>query len=158
DAEFARAFRQEWLQSGADGLTAGDHFAGMETAVQWLDAIAVVQTLWPGLGLGRAFGRLPFTLGAWPAVRGGGLAGAGGGAGWRDDVGEGHRLGARVGAVGKTVRLSKAVLARGSEPMGWREYWRHQLRVAVTYRVVAPAGAAGMILTRGFALSFVIAT
>jgi ceramide glucosyltransferase len=158
DGEFARAFRQEWMEGGADVLTAGYRFVGMETGVQWLDAIAAIQTLWPGLELVRAFGQVRFTLGACTALRAGDLEGIGGWAALRDELAEDHQLGARLARAGKTIRLSKAVLALGVEPMSWREYWRHQLRVAVTYRVVAPAGAAGMVLTRGFTLCLLVAT
>ena len=37
-----------------------------------------------------------------------------------------------------------------SDPLSWRDYWRHQRRVAVTYRVCSPAGFAGLIVTNGF--------
>ncbi len=156
DSEFVRAFRAEWQQSGADVLTAGYRFVGMQTAAQWLDAIAVIQTLWPGLELVRAFGQMRFTLGACTALKAGDLEEIGGWAALREELAEDRRLGARLAAVGKTIRLSRAVLGLEIEPMTWREYGRHQLRVAVTYRVVAPAGAAGMILTRGFALCLLV--
>lgn len=152
DAEFAGAFREEWEASGADVLTAGYRFVGMRTWVQWLDALSTVQTLWPGLELVRAFGRVTFTLGACTGMRRADVESIGGWAALGDELAEDQQLGARLAARGRTVRLSKAVLSLDTEPMTWRDYWRHQLRVAVTYRVAAPAGAFGMVATRGFAI------
>lgn len=157
DAEFASAFRDEWEWTGADALTAGYRFVGMGTWVQWLDALAVVQTLWPGLELVRAFGRVRFTLGACTGVRRVDVESIGGWAVLGAELAEDQQLGARLAAAGKTVRISEAVLDLESEPMTWRDYWRHQRRVAVTYRVAAPAGALGMILTRGFTICLMLA-
>lgn len=157
DADFARDFTTEWKASGADVQTAGYRFAGMKTWPQWLDALAVIQTLWPGLELVRAFGRMRFTLGACTGVRRTDVEGIGGWAALGDALAEDQQLGARLAAAGKTVRLSEAVLSLEAEPMTWHDYWRHQRRVAVTYRVAAPAGAFGMILTRGFSLSLALA-
>jgi hypothetical protein len=45
------------------------------------------------------------------------------------------------------------VATLGSDPLRWREYWRHQRRVAVTYRVCDPLGFAGAIVTHGVTAS-----
>jgi ceramide glucosyltransferase len=112
--------------------------------------LPVIQTLWPGLELVRRFSRARFTLGACTAVRRSDVEGIGGWTALGDELAEDHQLGARFAAAGKMVRISGAVLELDSEPMTWSEYWRHQRRVAVTYRVAAPVGALGLVVTRGF--------
>jgi hypothetical protein len=76
--------------------------------------------------------------------------------GWEtlgSDLAEDHQLGAKLAAKGGTIRLSRSVLTLDSDPMTWREYLRHQHRVAVTYRCATPAGALGLpvLHTLGFA-------
>ena len=39
------------------------------------------------------------------------------------------------------------------DALSWRDYWRHQRRVAVTYRVSNPTGFAASIVTHGLPLS-----
>ena len=43
-----------------------------------------------------------------------------------------------------------------SDPLTRRDCWRHQRRVAVTYRVCNPAGFAGMIFTNGLVASVLL--
>ncbi|MEQ1860603.1 MAG: glycosyltransferase [Chthoniobacteraceae bacterium] len=157
DAEFADAFRREWSAGGADVLTAGYHFTGMKTWPQWMDALAIIQTLWPGLEVVRAFGRMTFTLGACTAVRRSDIEAIGGWEALACELAEDRRLGALLVGKGRRVRLSEAILSMEVDPIGWRDYWRHQRRVAVTYRVATPMGALGMIVTRGFSLSLLVA-
>ena len=47
------------------------------------------------------------------------------------------------------IRLSAQVATLESDPMDWRDFWRHQRRVAATYRVCDPRGFAGLIVTHG---------
>jgi ceramide glucosyltransferase len=146
---FLEAFRSEWAGSGTDVLTAGYWFEGAETLPQRLDSLAVLMTLWPGLELIRTFGRLRLTLGACTAVRGYDIVELGGWAAFGNLLAEDNELGKRIAAMGKTVRLSRVQLVLDSDPMSWLDYWRHQVRVAVTYRAADPLGAAGLIFTRG---------
>jgi ceramide glucosyltransferase len=157
EAGFAEAFRQEWVASKADALTAGYRFVGVRTWVQQLDALAAVQTLWPGLVLAQVAGPLQFTLGACTGLRRGDVEAIGGWAVLGVELAEDQRLGALLAANGRTVRLSEVVLDLEADPLTWRDYWRHQRRVAITYRVATPAGAAGMVLTRGFTLCLLLA-
>jgi len=149
DPAFATAFRREWHQSQADVLTAGYRFTGTGNWPQQLDAMSTVLTLWPGLELVRMFGTVRFTLGACTALRRSDLEAIGGWASLGDELAEDYWLGARLGRSGKTVRLSEAMITLEADAMSWRDYWRHQLRVAATYRAARPIGTAGMILTRG---------
>ena len=148
DAEFLAAFREEWAASGADVLTAGYRFRNLHTWPQRLDAAAVLLTLWPGLALVRRQGKVCFTLGACTAMRRGDVAAVGGWQAFASDLAEDNRLGAAFAAAGKAVRLSAHVATLDSDPLSWRDYWRHQRRVAVTYRASNPAGFGGMIFTQ----------
>lgn len=149
DRTFTESFRNEWTVSGASVLTAGYRIEGTKTVPQRLDAMSVLLTLWPGLELVRMFGRIRFTLGACTAVKRSDLMELGGWAAFGDDLAEDHQLGKRLTSGGRKVRLSHAVLRLESDPMSLNQYWRHQVRVAATYRAATPAGAAGLIFTRG---------
>jgi ceramide glucosyltransferase len=149
DAAFADAFRNEWIGSDAEVLTAGYRFAGTGELTQRLDAMSTILSLWPGLELVRAFGKINFTLGACTGFRRTDLEAIGGWESLADQLAEDYWLGAKFFAKSRTVRLSESILTLDSDRMGWSDYWRHQHRVAVTYRAVRPLGTAGMILTRG---------
>ena len=150
DADFIESFRREWHASGADVQTAGYRFANLRNFPQALDASPALLTLWPGLMLA---GRITFTLGACTGVKAADILAIGGWETLASDLAEDHQLGAQLTARGRTARLSRSVLTLDSDPMTWREYLRHQHRVAVTYRAATPAGALGLpvLHTLGFA-------
>ena len=149
DADFIEHFRREWTASGADVQTAGYRFANLRAWPQILDASPALLTLWPGLMLA---GRITFTLGACTGVKAEDIRAIGGWETLGGDLAEDHQLGALLTAKGRTVRLSRSILTLDSDPMTWREYLRHQHRVAVTYRAATPAGALGLpvLHTLGF--------
>ena len=147
DAAWLEAFRREWAASGAEVMTCGYRFVRGTSWAQTLDAAPTLFSLWPGLLFVRRFGRMNFTLGACTGLRRSGLANVGGWATFADDLAEDNRLGAALAKAGKTIRLSQRVATLESDPLTWREYWRHQRRIAVTYRVCNPAGFFGMIFT-----------
>ena len=150
EADFIESFRREWHASGADVQTAGYRFANLRTLPQILDASPALLTLWPGLMLA---GRITFTLGACTGVKAEDIRAIGGWESLGGDLAEDHQLGAQLTAKGRRIRLSRNVLTLDSDPMTWREYLRHQHRVAVTYRAATPAGALGLpvLHTLGFA-------
>ena len=149
DAAWLDAFRREWLASGAEVLTAGYRFVNLATWPQRLDAAAALLELWPGLAMVRRFGRVNFTLGACTGFRRADVEAVGGWAAFGDFLAEDNRLGAALAKAGRTIRLSAQIATLDSDLLSWREYWRHQRRVAVTYRVCSPAGFVGMILMNG---------
>ena len=158
DAAWLDAFRREWAASRADAMTCGYRFAGVESWVQALDAAPALFSLWPGLLFVRRFGRMNFTLGACTGLRRADLASVGGWAAFADELAEDNRLGVSLAKAGRTIRLSRHVATLESDPMTWRDCWRHQRRVAVTYRICNPAGFAGMIFTHSvFAGALLIA-
>jgi ceramide glucosyltransferase len=148
DAEFLAAFRGDWAGSGADVLTAAYRIAGLDTWPERLDAAAVLLTLWPGLAVLR-LGKIRLTLGACTALRGPDMAAIGGWQAFGDDLAEDNRIGAALARAGRTIRLSTAVVTLESDSLGWGTWWRHQRRVAVTYRVGNPPGFAASIITHG---------
>jgi ceramide glucosyltransferase len=155
DLAFSEALRCEWAASGADVLTCGYRLVDVQSWPQRLDAAAVLWTLWPGLAVVRWFARPRFALGACTAVRRDDLAAAGGFEAWRDELADDYQLGARLSAVGKMVRLARTIATLASDALSWRDWWRHQRRVAVTYRACAPLGYAGQALTFAIAWGLV---
>jgi len=155
DAEFLTAFRREWRR--CDVLTAGYRFRGMATWPQRLDAAAVLLGLWPGLAVLKAAGPLRLTLGACTGFRRADLQAIGGWAAFADDLAEDNRLGQALADAGRDIRLCSHVVTLECDALSWRDYWRHQRRVAVTYRAANPAGFAGALLTQGVTTSFLLA-
>ena len=153
DAAWLDAFRREWLASGADALTAGYRFVNLTTWPQRLDAAAVLLGLWPGLAVLQQSKRIHFTLGACTGFHRSDLEAVGGWAAFGDFLAEDNRLGAALAKAGRTIRLSAQVATLDCDPLTWRSYWRHQRRVAVTYRVCKPAGFAAMIVMNGLVAS-----
>jgi ceramide glucosyltransferase len=155
DSEFLAVFRREWTD--CDVLTAAYRFKDSVTWPQRLDAAAVLLGLWPGLAVLRAVGQVQLTLGACTGFRRADLQVVGGWRAFAHDLAEDNRLGQALAAVGRTIRLSTAVVTLESDLLTWRDYWRHQRRVAVTYRVANPAGFAGAILTQGVTIGLLLA-
>jgi ceramide glucosyltransferase len=159
DAEFVAAWRAEWAASAAAVLTAGYVIGGARSWPQRLDAAGLLLTLWPGIVVLRALATIRFTLGACFAIRRADLATVGGWEALAGELAEDHRLGVALAAAGRTIRLSARVVMLESDPLSWRQWWRHQRRVAVTYRAANPWGYAGSLVTHGesWALALVAA-
>ncbi len=155
DAEFLTAFRREWRR--CDVLTAGYRFRGMATWPQRLDAAAVLLGLWPGLAVLKTAGPLRLTLGACTGFRRADLQAVGGWTAFGEDLAEDNRLGQALADAGRDIRLCSHVVTLECDALSWRDYWRHQRRVAVTYRAASPAGFAGAFLTQGVTTSFLLA-
>lgn len=157
DAAWLDAFRSEWHEHEADVLTTGFRFTGGDSWPQRLDAAAALLALWPGLACVRAWGRVDFTLGVCTGLRQRNLTEIGGWRAFGDFLAEDRELGAALVGRGCTVRLATLVATLDADPLTWRDWWRHQRRVAATYRVSAPAGCAGMWITHGVTAALVLA-
>ena len=153
DVPFLVGFRNEWAASGADALTAGYRFTGMNTFQQILDVSPALLTLWPGLMLTA---RIDFTLGACVGVRAADVRAIGGWEAIANELAEDQRLGALLVKAGRTVKLSRHILTLDSDSPGWRDYVCHQHRGAVTYRAAAPAGAIGLPILHLFAFTMLV--
>jgi ceramide glucosyltransferase len=149
-------FRCEWVRSEKDAFTAGYRFTGISTFLQALDAAPVLLTLWPGLGAVARTGQIGFMLGAVMALKRSDLETIGGWERFSEELAEDNRLGAALAGAGKKVGLSREVATLASDSLTWRDYWRHQRRIAVTYRICNPAGFAGMICTHGVSFAFLL--
>jgi ceramide glucosyltransferase len=151
DAPWLAAFHEEWQASGADVLTTGYRFINQVGWLQRVHAGGILVALWPGLAVMRFEGAISFTLGACTGFRRADIEQIGGWEAFGDLLAEDNRLGVALVGAGRTIRLSSQVATLESDPLNWRSYWRHQRRMAVTYRVCQPAGFAGMIFVNGFA-------
>jgi len=147
DAAWLTTLRREWLEHDCAVLTTPYRFVGAKTWPQRLDAAAALLALWPGLAVRRRWGRVDFTLGACTALRRHDLTEVGGWAAFGDFLAEDRELGAALAARGATIRLAATVTTLDCDALGWRDGWRHQCRVATTYRAATTAGFAGMLLT-----------
>jgi ceramide glucosyltransferase len=141
---FADALRCEWESSGLDLLTCAYRFDGARTVWQRLDAASVLVQLLPGLAVVRHFTTPAFALGACMAVGRAAVQRAGGWAAFAEHLAEDFHLGRALAAQGARIGLSRLVLPLSADPLSARAYWRHQRRVAVTYRVCDPLGFAGL--------------
>ncbi len=156
DRAFVAELRGEWAASGADVLTVGYGIRGVKAWPERLDAAALLVTLWPGLAVMDAAGAIRFTLGACTALRRADLVAVGGWMALGGELAEDNRLGVMLAGAGRSIRLSSLVVSLGSDRLSWRDWWRHQLRVAVTYRAGNPWGFAGSIFTHGEAWSLAL--
>jgi ceramide glucosyltransferase len=157
DAAWLDAFRAEWDQHEADAITTGFRFAGAHSGPQRLDALAALLSLWPGLAVVRRWGRVDFTLGVCTGLRQRDLTEVGGWRAFGEFLAEDRELGAALTARGCHVRLATIVATLDADPLSWRDCWRHQRRVAATYRVSAPKGYAGMWITHGVTAALALA-
>jgi ceramide glucosyltransferase len=139
-------------------LTTPYRFVNLATWPQRCDAMGVLLGLWPGIALLRRYGRIRLTLGACTLFRREALLAAGGWEAFGEALGEDQKLGEMLAKWKEGIRLSRQVATLDSDAMSWRDYWRHQRRVAVTYRAAHPLGYAGVLFTFGPVWSLVCLT
>jgi ceramide glucosyltransferase len=149
--DLSDALRAEW--GGVGLLTAGYRFSGTASWPQRLEQAALLASFWPGL----AFAKREFALGALVAVRADSVRRIGGWEALGHFLAEDFQLGNRVARAGEPVRLSRHILPLESDPMGWGDWFFHQLRVAATLRACAPAGWAATPITHGVAPAALLA-
>lgn len=148
-AGFLTALRGDWQASNVAALTTAYRFINLASWPQRLDGLGVLLGLWPGIALVRRYGRVNFTLGACTLFRREALLSIGGWEAFGHCLAEDQRLGEALVNSGHSVRLSRQVATLDTDLLTWRDYWRHQRRVSVTYRVANPAGFAGVLFTFG---------
>lgn len=156
DRKFLSAFRAEWEASGAAAFSAPYVFDGAGGFFSRLDAVSTELSLWPGVALLRATGRLDFLAGACMAVRGPDLLALGG---WKilaDVLADDHELGAAIARAGGAVGISRAAVTLAAPYDIARDWALHQHRTFATFRVCNPAGSLGMPLAFGLAASFLL--
>lgn len=107
-------------------------------AMKW-EAVAVNADFWSQVLQSRSLKPLDFALGAVMATGRRQLNEIGGFTALADCLADDYQLGHRIARRGYRIVLCPVVVECWSEPMGWGEVWRHQLRWARTIRVCQPA-------------------
>jgi ceramide glucosyltransferase len=146
---FLEALRDEWQAENVAALTTAYRFVNSASWPQRCDAVGVLLGLWPGISLVRRYGQVNFTLGACTLFQREALMAIGGWQQFGSELAEDQRLGEALFRGGQRIRLSRQVATLDCDTLSWREYWRHQRRVAVTYRAANPAGFFGVLFTFG---------
>jgi ceramide glucosyltransferase len=106
-------------------------------AMRW-EAVAINADFWSQVLQAQSLKPLDFALGAVMLTRRAQLQEAGGFEGLKDCLADDYQLGNRIVRRGHRIALCPVVVECRSEPMGWGEVWRHQLRWARTIRVCQP--------------------
>lgn len=106
-------------------------------AMEW-EAVAINSDFWSQVLQSQSIKPLDFALGAVMATRQQQLKQIGGFASLKDCLADDYQLGKRIAGQGNEIVLSPVVVECWSEPMGWRDVWKHQLRWARTIRVCQP--------------------
>ncbi len=156
DRAFLRAFRSEWASCGADAISAPYAFARDGGTASRLDAAGTTLSLWPGVSILRAAGRVDFLTGACMGVPGRFLQAGGG---WKclgSSLADDFELGRLVRAAGGTIGIASAAVTIRTGTITWLEWISHQHRAFATYRLCNPWGSLGIPLTHGVAVSLVL--
>lgn len=106
-------------------------------AMGW-EAVAVNADFWAQVLQSRSLAPPDFALGAALAFRREQLRRFGGFSSLKDVLADDYELGRRIKAQGVAITLSTMVVECWTEPLGWAEVWRHQLRWGRTIRVCRP--------------------
>ena len=106
-------------------------------ATEW-EAIAINADFWSQVLQSQSLRPLDFALGAVMVVRRQGLEEIGGFPALANCLADDYQLGHRIARHGHSIVISAVVAECWSEPMGWVQVWKHQLRWARTIRVCQP--------------------
>lgn len=107
-------------------------------AMQW-EAVAINADFWSQVLQARSLKPIDFALGAVMGIRKRQLCEIGGFETLADCLADDYQLGNRIARRGYRIEIANVPVECWSEPMGWREVWKHQLRWARTIRVSQPA-------------------
>ena len=157
DRDFLKAFRSEWQANGADAISAPYGSQSARSLPSRLDTLGTGLALWPGVALLKSTGHLDFLTGACMGVKSSTLRKLGGWKTLGGSLAEDHELGLLIARAGGKVVISSTVLALETPDLTWKEYFLHQHRAFVTFRLCNPAGSLGIPLTHGVGISFLFA-
>jgi ceramide glucosyltransferase len=148
EAELDRELLAELLGKLTDQtvVTAFYGFPSAATAAQIADSLNSTCFLWAGTTWTRQFARQRFTFGACILFRCKHLARIGGWSTLGDFLGEDFHFGKQLADQGLRIELADLPLRLASDRHDWLTYFRHQLRVALTYRITNPLGYFGSLL------------
>lgn len=151
DVEVAPGFLEELagaFETGAHLVNCFYIMRPMNTAMA-VEAVAVNADFWTQVLQGNTIREMDFALGAVMATTRTQLGQIGGFESMLDYLADDYQLGNRVAKAGGRLTICPTPVTCWSEPQGWREVWRHQLRWARTIRACAPAGYFFSILANG---------
>lgn len=115
-----------------------------------LEAIGISTDFAPGVLVARRLEGMKFTLGATMATTRARLAEVGGFEALVEYCADDFELGQRLAARGYRIELATCTVATESSPRTFGEFFRHQLRWAVTLRHSRPWGYVGrVVVTQG---------
>ncbi len=126
-------------------VTAAYRFCGMQTSAEEMDAAANGLFLWPGVALRAEFGRADFAFGALLACDRTVLNALGGWQRVSTHLADDYALAQTFRRAGRPIVIARSIVTLMSDRLTPADVWRHQLRVARTYREASPAGFAGSI-------------
>jgi ceramide glucosyltransferase len=134
---------------GDDGVGAVSClYRGVPDGSVWsdLEAIGISTEFAPGVIVARQLEGVRFTLGATMATTRTRLAEIGGFEALLDYCADDFELGRRITAHGHRIDLAACTVSTECAARGWVEFFRHELRWAITLRHSRPWGYAGRIL------------
>lgn len=101
---------------------------------------------WPGIAWLIRTGRTDFCLGAVMLIPSAVMRKIGGFEAYTRQLAEDYRIGEAASRLGISVRIAPHPVTLEAEPMSVAQWWRHQRRMSVTFRMNNPAGYAGSVL------------
>lgn len=124
-------------------------YTGQPVAGMWskLGAMFINHGFLPSALVGRATGRRSDCFGATMALRRDTLVAIGGLERFVDLLADDHALGDAVASLGLGVALPPVILATTVDEPSFSGLWRHELRWALTLRLIEPLAFAGTIVT-----------
>jgi ceramide glucosyltransferase len=114
-----------------------------------LEAIGISTDFAPGVVVARWLEGVKFTLGATMATRKAQLAEIGGFEALADYCADDFELGRRIVACGYRIELADCTVSTEAAPRGFDDFFKHQLRWAITLRHSRPGAYAGRTLVTG---------
>jgi ceramide glucosyltransferase len=115
-----------------------------------LEALGISTDFAPGVIVARRIEGVRFTLGATMATSRARLVEIGGFEALLDYCADDFELGQRIAARGHRIELAACTVSTECAPAGFAEFFRHELRWAITLRHSRPWGYAGrMLVTQG---------
>jgi ceramide glucosyltransferase len=157
DPDYLKTIVSEYLEDGKTGLVTCPymvwHPASLGAA---LESLTIASDLFPAVLVARRLEGITFGLGASLLVSKNMLRETGGLSEIRDYLADDYQIGNRIHKKGYRVVLSDYIMDAAIGPMASKDYLRHQLRWAVTYRASRPKGYLAYGITHVFPLTLVL--
>lgn len=109
----------------------------------------------PGVLVGSRFSLSRPCLGSTIALHRNSLVAIGGFEAIADCLADDYEIGALMAARGESVSLLRSAVGHVCDEQSFAELWRHEVRWAMTIRLVDPVGYSGWIITHAFPLGLI---